>query len=80
VSNTGIGSWLMAETSVAHAHESDTALRSQWTMSRLENMPSQIHVVRFTAHLVDQFCASFVTPPAEYHVGERQLGGGVATG
>ena len=34
-------------------------------MSRLENMPSRREAVRLTAALIDQFCASFPTPPTE---------------
>ena len=40
-------------------------LCSQATMSRLENMPSRREAVRLTAALIDQFCASFPTPPTE---------------
>jgi hypothetical protein len=50
---------------VGHAPESGAALCSQSTMSRLENMPSPTEAVRLTAALIDQFCASFATPPAE---------------
>jgi hypothetical protein len=50
---------------VGHAPESGAALCSQSTMSRLENMPSRTEAVRLTAALIDQFCASFATPPAE---------------
>jgi len=50
---------------VGHAPESGAALCSQSTISRLENMPSRTEAVRLTAALIDQFCASFATPPAE---------------
>ena len=50
---------------VGHAPESGAALCSRSTMSRLENMPSPTEAVRLTAALIDQFCASFATPPAE---------------
>ena len=46
------------------APESGGALCSQPTMSRLENAPSRIEVVRMTVALVDIFCRSFPTPPA----------------
>jgi hypothetical protein len=45
--------------------ESGGALCSQSTMSRLENMPSRRQAACMTAALIDQFCASFATPPAE---------------
>ena len=41
------------------------ALCSQSTMSRLENSPSKAEAARLTGALVDQFCASFPTPPSE---------------
>ena len=50
---------------VGRAPESGAALCSQSTISRLENMPSRTEAVRLTAALIDQFCASFATPPAE---------------
>jgi len=50
---------------VGRAPESGAALCSQSTMSRLENMPGRTEAVRLTAALIDQFCASFATPPAE---------------
>jgi len=49
---------------VGHAPESGAALCSQSTISRLENMPSRTEAARLTAALIDQFCASFVAPPA----------------
>jgi hypothetical protein len=50
---------------VGRCPESGGALCSQSTMSRLENMPSRRQAVRMTAALIDQFCASFPTPPGE---------------
>lgn len=50
---------------VGRAPESGAALCSQSTISRLENMPSRTEAARLTAALIDQFCASFATPPAE---------------
>lgn len=50
---------------VGRCPESGGDLCSQSTMSRLENMPSRREAVRLTAALIDQFCASFPTPPAE---------------
>ena len=50
---------------VGRCPESGGALCSQATMSRLENMPSRREAVRLTAALIDQFCASFPTPPGE---------------
>jgi Transposase DDE domain group 1 len=50
---------------VGRAPESGAALCSQSTISRLENMPSRTEAVRLTAALIDQFCASFATPPVE---------------
>jgi hypothetical protein len=49
---------------VGRCPESGADLCSQATMSRLENMPSRREAVRLTA-LIDQFCASFPTPPRE---------------
>ena len=48
---------------VGRAPESDRALCSQPTMSRLQNVPSRIEVARMTAALVDLFCRSFDAPP-----------------
>ena len=50
---------------VGRAPDSGAALCSQSTISRLENMPSRTEAARLTAALIDQFCASFATPPAE---------------
>jgi hypothetical protein len=50
---------------VGRCPESGRDLCSQSTMSRLENMPSRREAVRLTAALIDQFCASFETPPDE---------------
>jgi hypothetical protein len=50
---------------VGRCPESGDALCSQSTMSRLENMPSRREAARMTAALIDQFCCSFPTPPAE---------------
>ena len=50
---------------VGRCPESGGDLCSQSTMSRLENMPSRREAVRLTAALIDQFCASFPTPPTE---------------
>ncbi len=50
---------------VGRCPESGGELCSQATMSRLENMPSRREAVRLTAALIDQFCASFPTPPDE---------------
>ena len=49
---------------VGRPPESGSALCSQPTMSRLENMPSGIEAARLTAALVDKFCRSFATPPS----------------
>ena len=49
---------------VGRCPESGDALCSQSTMSRLENMPSRRQALQMTAALIDQFCASFPTPPA----------------
>ena len=57
---------------VGHAPESGAALCSQSTMSRLENMPSRTEVVRFTAALIDQFCASFADPARRDHARHRR--------
>jgi hypothetical protein len=48
---------------VGHAPESGAALCSQPTMSRLENAPSKIEIVRLMAAMVDQFCDSYWRPP-----------------
>jgi hypothetical protein len=48
---------------VGRLPEAGTALCSQPTMSRLENMPSRIEAAKMTAALVDLFCASFAKPP-----------------
>lgn len=48
---------------VGRCPRSGSALCSQSTMSRLENMPSKIEAARLTAALVDQFCASFPRAP-----------------
>jgi hypothetical protein len=50
---------------VGRAPETGAALASQSTISRLENMPGKREAVRLTAALVDQFCASFASPPDE---------------
>jgi hypothetical protein len=50
---------------VGRCPESGADLCSQSTMSRLENMPSRREAVQMTAALIDQFCASFPTPPSE---------------
>jgi len=50
---------------VGRCPERGDALCSQSTMSRLENMPSRRQAARLTAALIDQFCASFPTPPKE---------------
>jgi hypothetical protein len=44
---------------VGHAPESGAPLCSQPTMSRLENAPSRIEIVRLMAAMVDQFCDSY---------------------
>ena len=48
---------------VGRAPESDAALCSQPTMSRLENAPSKIEIARMMAAMVDHFCASWARPP-----------------
>ena len=48
---------------VGRAPESGRDLRSQPTMSRLENAPSRSEVARMTAAQVDLFCRSFPAPP-----------------
>jgi hypothetical protein len=48
---------------VGHAPESGEALCSQPTMSRLENAPSRIEIVRLMAAMVDQFCADYRRAP-----------------
>jgi hypothetical protein len=50
---------------VGRCPERGADLCSQATMSRLENMPNRRQAVRLTAALIDQFCASFPTPPDE---------------
>ncbi len=48
---------------VGHAPESGDPLCSQPTMSRLENAPSKIEIVRLMAAMVDQFCDSYRRAP-----------------
>jgi hypothetical protein len=50
---------------VGRCPETGDPLCSQSTMSRLENAPTRIEAARLTGSLVDQFCASFDTPPKE---------------
>jgi len=50
---------------VGRLPESGEPLCSQSTMSRLENMPTRTEAARLTLALIDQFCASFQTPPDE---------------
>jgi hypothetical protein len=48
---------------VGHLPEQGSALCSQPTMSRLENMPSRTEAAKLTAAMVDMFCRSFGKPP-----------------
>jgi hypothetical protein len=48
---------------VGRLPESGNALCSQPTMSRLENAPSKIEIVRMMAAMVDLFCGSWARPP-----------------
>jgi hypothetical protein len=49
---------------VGRAPESGRPLCSQPTVSRLENAPSKIEIVRLMGAMVDQFCASYSRMPA----------------
>jgi len=49
----------MLKLAVGRCSRNGASLRSQSTMSRLENMPLRIEAARLTAALVDQFCAGF---------------------
>jgi hypothetical protein len=54
----------MFKLAVGRLPESGQPLCSQPTMSRLENAPSKIELIRLMAAMVDQFCESYRRPPA----------------
>jgi Transposase DDE domain group 1 len=49
---------------VGRAPETGDPLCSQPTLSRLENAPSRVELVRLMATMIDQFCASYRRPPS----------------
>ena len=53
---------------VGRLPESGAPLCSQPTMSRLENAPSKIELVRLLAAMVDQFCAQLPARAVRDHV------------